>query len=146
MGDGLDANANYSGRLDIRNNVVYNWGNRTTDGGVHEVNFVNNYYKHGAASQHFYAFTLQHEGTGNGTQRAYVDGNVMPGRFDENNQEDGRRDTWAAGETVHYETFVPEPFFESHVNTQTALHAYKLVLSDVGANQPVFDDHDVRMI
>src|SRR5690606_35077885 len=67
-------------------------------------------------------------------------------RFDENNQEDGRRDTWAAGETVHYETFVPEPFFESHVNTQTALHAYKLVLSDVGANQPVFDDHDVRMI
>ncbi len=146
MGDGLDANANYSGRLDIRNNVVYNWGNRTTDGGVHEVNFVNNYYKPGAASQHFYAFTLQHEGTGNGTQRAYFDGNVMPGRFDENNQEDGRRDTWAAGETVHYETFVPEPFFESYVNTQTALHAYKLVLSDVGANQPVFDDHDIRMI
>ena len=38
----------YAGRLDIRNNVVYNWRNRTTDGGAHEVNFVNNYYKPGA--------------------------------------------------------------------------------------------------
>ncbi|MGF1925870.1 MAG: T9SS C-terminal target domain-containing protein, partial [Bacteroidia bacterium] len=47
MGGGLDGNGVYSGRLDIRNNVVYNWGRRTTDGGAKEVNFVSNYYKPG---------------------------------------------------------------------------------------------------
>ena len=35
----------YAGVLDIRNNVVYNWTSRTTDGGVARMNYVNNYYK-----------------------------------------------------------------------------------------------------
>jgi hypothetical protein len=29
---------------------------------------------------------------------------------------------------------------------ETANAAYKSVLSEVGANQPVFDDHDVRVV
>jgi hypothetical protein len=59
LGGGLDANGFFAGRLDIFNNVVYNWGGRTTDGGAHEVNFVNNYYKPGAASSYFYALNAQ---------------------------------------------------------------------------------------
>jgi len=47
MAGGLDGNGYYSGRLDIFNMVVYNWGTRATDGGAHEVNFVNNYFKRG---------------------------------------------------------------------------------------------------
>src|SRR5690606_15191186 len=47
---------------------------------------------------------------------------------------------------VDFETFVSKPFFEAHVNTQPAGLAYKMVLSDVGCNQPVFDDHDIRII
>ena len=62
LGGGLDAAANFAGRLDIRNNVVYNWRSRTTDGGAMEVNFVNNYYKPGAATTLVpYALTMNHD-------------------------------------------------------------------------------------
>src|SRR6478736_2905924 len=33
LAGGLDANGSFAGRLDIFDNVVYNWGGRTTDGG-----------------------------------------------------------------------------------------------------------------
>lgn len=80
MGGGVDDNSTFSGRLDIRNNVVYNFGmslrprkpspfqyhsqryssnwasgSRVTDGGAMEVNFVGNLYKKGPASELTYA-------------------------------------------------------------------------------------------
>ncbi|WP_372772611.1 hypothetical protein [Mangrovibacterium sp.] len=146
LAGGLDGNAYYSGRLDLRNNVVYNWGHRTTDGGAMEVNFVGNYYKPGAATDLFYALTMDHEGVGHGSQRAFFTNNVMPGYFDETNQEDGRRYKISNNAIVDWETFVSEPFFESYVETQTAKAAYKDVLSDVGCNAPTLDDHDIRVI
>jgi hypothetical protein len=121
---------------------VYNWGKRTTDGGASEVNFVNNYYKPGAATSFFYALKAQHEAHGGGKQQYYFAGNVMPGYFNEDNQEKGRT---IQGE-VDYETYVDSPFFSSYVTTQSAEEAYKNVLSDVGCNQPVLDDHDIRII
>lgn len=146
LGGGLDGSGAYAGRMDVTNNVVYNWGSRTTDGGTKEINFVNNYYKPGAGSTLFYAFTADHEGTGTGMQRCYFNGNVMPGHFDESNQEAGRRIKLSNGAIVDYETFVDAPFFPSYVTTQSAGEAYKIVLSDVGCTQPVFDNHDQRMI
>ena len=147
LGGQLDANNNLAGKLDIRNNVVYNWGSRATDGGAHEVNFVNNYYKPGAGTKRLpEIFTMQHENIGHGTQRCYFAGNVVPGVFDETNQEVGRRAQYSNGATKEYETFVDAPFFEAPVTTQHAKHAYKMVLSDVGANQPFFDAHDTRMV
>ncbi|MFT2009978.1 Ig-like domain-containing protein [Pontibacter sp. 13R65] len=142
LGGGLDGNGIYTGRMDIRNNVVYNWDYRTTDGGAHEVNFVNNYYKPGAATTFFYALNAQHERYGGGSQRYYFDGNVMPGHFDEDSQEAGRK----ISGRVNYETFVDKPFFPSHVTTHTAREAYKHVLSDVGCNQPALDEHDRRIV
>ena len=59
LAGGLDGNGFYQGRLDIFNNVVYNWSTRTTDGGAHEVNFVGNYYKPGAATTQRYALNAQ---------------------------------------------------------------------------------------
>jgi hypothetical protein len=41
---------------------------------------------------------------------------------------------------------VSEPFFPSEGDIHPARVAYKYVLSDVGATQPVFDDHDKRII
>jgi hypothetical protein len=146
LGGGLDGNGYYSGKLDIRNNVVYNWGGRTTDGGAHEVNFVNNYYKPGAASHIFYALTADHEGVGLGTQQYYCEGNVMPGYFDESTQANGRRIRISNGAIVNWTTFVNAPFFDSYITTQTAKDAYKRVLSNVGCTQPVFDDHDIRIV
>ncbi|SEO66577.1 hypothetical protein SAMN05444671_4108 [Flavobacterium sp. CF108] len=146
IGGGLNGDGYYTGRLDITNNVVYNWGQRTTDGGANEVNFVNNYYKPGASTKIFVALNAQHEGVGKGMQRYYFNGNIMPGYFDEKSQEKGRKSTITNKEIVQYETFVDKPFFVSYVETQSAKAAYKNVLSDVGANQPFFDKHDNRVI
>ena len=146
IGGGLNGDGYYGGRLDIRNNVVYNWGKRTTDGGASEVNFINNYYKPGVATDIFVALNAQIEGVGKGKQQYYFDGNVMPGYFDEKNQDKGRKFTLSNKATADYDVFLPKPFFESYVNTQSATAAYKNVLSDVGANQPFFDKHDKRII
>ena len=132
----------YAGRLDIRNNVVYNWKSRTTDGGAHEVNFVNNYYKPGPATEVFVALNAQNDGF-EGTQRYYFAGNVMPGVFDESNQEKGRR---ASGQERSYDPWVDRPFFESYVTTHTAGEAFEDVLADVGCNVPMLDDHDRRIL
>lgn len=146
IGGGLSGDGFYTGRLDIRNNVVYNWGKRATDGGANEVNFVNNFYKPGVSTKIFVALNAQHEGVGKGMQRYFFDGNVMPGYFDEKSQDKGRKMTVTNKEMVEYETFVHQPFFDSYVETQSAKGAYKNVLSDVGANQPFFDKHDNRIV
>lgn len=146
LGGGLDGSGAYAGRMDITNNVVYNWGSRTTDGGTKEVNFVNNYYKPGAGSKIFVAFSADNENIGTGMQRCYFNGNVMPGYFNESNQTVGRRSTYKNGATNTYDNFVNTPFFQSYVTTQTADQAYKIVLSDVGCVQPEFDEHDQRII
>ena len=147
LGGGLDANNFFAGKMDITNNVVYNWGARTTDGGTKEVNFVGNYYKPGPGMElQQYALTMDHEDNFGGMQRAYFNGNVMPGFFDETNQELGRRSRLSNGVTISYETFVNAPFFPSFVTTQSAANAYKIVLSDVGCTQPEFDEHDQRMV
>ncbi len=146
LGGGLDAAGFFAGKLDIRNNVVYNWGGRTTDGGAHQVNFVNNYYKPGAARRKNTVLNPTYDNFP-GTQQYYMAGNVMPGYFDETNQAAGRTVSGSNGGSVPttYPVWVAAPFFEHYVTTQTARGAYKRVLSDVGANRPL-DDHDLRVI
>jgi hypothetical protein len=137
----------YAGRLDIRNNVVYNWKNRATDGGAHEVNFVNNYYKPGPATNFFYALNAQYGGFP-GTQRYYFAGNIMPGHFDATNERDGRIATTERDGRLpsDYSPWSDAPFFESHVQTQSADEAYWDVLANVGCGFPALDKHDRRII
>lgn len=141
LAGGLDAGGNFAGRLDIFNNVVYNWGGRSTDGGAHQVNFVGNFYKPGAATRIFVALSAQYDNFP-GTQQYYFTGNVMPGYFDENSQDKGKKAATPNG----YSPWVDKPWFPSYAAVQTAKDAYKSVLSDVGATMPVFDDHDVRIV
>jgi hypothetical protein len=142
LAGGLDGAGNFAGRLDIFDTVVYNWGGRTTDGGAHEVNFVNNTYKPGAASSIFTALNAQYD-MFPGTQQYYMAGNVMPGTFDESNQAKGRTVTNAP---TSYSPWVTSSFFPSYATVETAEDAYKDVLSDVGMTEPVFDDHDTRIV
>lgn len=142
LAGGLDGAGEFAGRLDIFNTVVYNWDYRTTDGGAHQVNFVNNYYKPGAATSLFVALNAQYEDFP-GKQQYYVSGNVMPGRCDESSQESCRK---TSGSPKGYNAWVSSPFFPSHATLQSAKDAYKDVLSDVGMTQPVFDEHDQRII
>jgi hypothetical protein len=141
LGGGLDAAGNYAGRLDIFDNVVYNWNDRATDGGAHEVNFVNNTYKPGPATSFKMALNAQWDGFP-GTQQYYCQGNVVKGVKDDPNAtrngcqaESGNPSPWAS-----------KAFFPSYATVQTAAEAYKDVLSDVGATMPIFDDHDQRIV
>ena len=151
MGGGLDGNGFYAGKMDIFNNVVYNWGGRANDGGAYEVNFVNNYYKRGPANGTTTIMNAQLEGAGKGSQSYYYAGNI----YQNNNGSivcDGTDNTCSrttqvsGGQVVDWTVFVNTAFFPSYAAIQTANEAYKSVLSDVGCNQPVFDDHDKRII
>jgi len=145
LAGGLDRAGVHTGSLDIRNNVVYNWGHRTTDGGARYVQFVSNYYKPGPASRKKTYLNPQFEHPAFGPQQYYVQGNVMEGISGPEGPKgpfvgmkpEGRQD---APITVH------EPFFPSYAKTHSAKEAYDDVLDDVGCNVPVLDDHDKRVI
>ena len=123
----------HTGRLDIRNNVVYNWGHRTTDGGVAELNFVNNYYKPGPASEVFHVLMPErHLVHAFGPQDYYVEGNVMEGHYGADEPLKGVRGQ--RNEPIE-DFIVDKPFFESFVATQSAEEAYDDVLADVGCNR-----------
>lgn len=151
LAGGLDGDGYYAGRLDIFNNVVYNWGYRATDGGAFEVNFVNNFYKQGIATSQYTMLKAQLEGKGKGSQSYYYSGNMMQnanGMYacDGTNNTCGRAIEIDPSQTVDWEVFVDEPFFPSHARIESARDAYKSVLSDVGCTLPVFDNHDKRII
>ena len=137
----------YAGRLDLRNNVIYNWKSRATDGGAHEVNFVNNFYKPGPATTWFTALNAQY-GSFPGSQRYFIEGNVMPGHFGVTNQEAGRKATTERGGRVpeDYSPWADAPFFASYIKTHSAQESYENVLANVGCNFPALDEHDVRVI
>ncbi|GHT60954.1 hypothetical protein AGMMS50239_10890 [Bacteroidia bacterium] len=141
LAGGLDASGFYKGKIDIFNNVIYNWGNRTTDGGAHEVNFVANYYKPGVETIQKYALNAQWDGFP-GTQKYYCSGNIVEGYFEDlSNPRNGCR-----SDENNPDPWSDKPFFPSYATIHTAKDAYKQVLSDVGANQPLFDDHDIRIV
>lgn len=143
LAGGLDNSGHrLAGRLDIRNNVVYNWVHRTTDGGCLALNFVNNFYIPGPASR---VFTLQKPdpGDANRGMRIYMTGNLMEGHPGVN------ADNWSAavlepGALAKVKS--DAPLFESYVATQSPQAAYESILSDVGANLPKQDSVDARII
>lgn len=151
MAGGLDGNGYYAGRLDIFNNVVYNWRGRVTDGGAHEVNFVGNYYKAGAASKVLdYVLRADIEAVGLGSQAYYFHNNILEltgskKKCDGTDDACGRSYT-NAKDTIDWTLWNSKPFFASSATVQSAGSAYKDVLSDVGVNSPVLDDHDIRVI
>lgn len=145
MGGGADANGHSQGRLDMFNNVCYNWNSRTTDGGAKEMQFVNNYYKMGADTKLTVLFSADNETGGDRDQFAYVSGNIRDNR-NGSLTEDKLGDTYRATGPQPEKAWVSEPFWNSHATIEPAQHAYKSVLSDVGANQPFSDLTDERIL
>ena len=146
---GLTGGGAYDGHHDIFNNVVYNWGGRASDGGTHELNFVGNYYKMGPATTQKKLLRHQFEGTGSGTQRAYVSGNIRE-ETNGTQTKDKEGNTYeyqlSGKQVLDWEPWASEPFFPSYATVETAQAAYKNTLSDVGCTQPFFDYHDQRMV
>ncbi len=152
MGGGMDGNNTAIGQMDIFNNVVYNWHKRTTDGGCHEVNFVNNYYKMGADTQMKILFSQDYENVGSeqSTWQAYVSGNIRENK-DHTLTTDKKGETYRytlsnGAETPSYETFVATPFFPSYATIHSAKDAFKVVTSYAGATMPIRDNHHQRMV
>ncbi|MDS0528309.1 hypothetical protein NNC19_21720 [Clostridium sp. SHJSY1] len=139
----------YAGYLDITNNVIYNYKDRTTDGGVRRVNFVGNYYKAGPVSQNMNFFSIDGDQNRTGDmQMAYLSGNKMVD-IKGKTVLDPNTDNWTkAGSQYSSVSQVRSniPFFPSYVTTQTADDAYKSVLNDVGATKPKSDYLDQRYI
>lgn len=149
LSGGLDGAGYYDGHHDIFNNVVYNWGGRACDGGTHELNFHNNYYKKGPATSQNLLLRMQFEGVGNGTQSGWVSGNIreeLNGNLTADKEGVTYRYELSNSQVLDWEPWSQQPFFESNATVETAQAAFKNVLSDVGCNMPAILNHDVRVI
>lgn len=149
MGGGMDGNNRPIGGLDLFNNVVYNWHNRTTDGNCHAVNFVNNYYKMGADTRKTILFTQDFEDAiaPDGIDQAYIKGNIRENK-NHSLQQDALDQTYNATGRIPttYQYRVNEPLFESYATIHSAKDAMKIVTSYAGATMPMRDEHHVRNI
>ncbi|HUJ08925.1 MAG TPA: T9SS C-terminal target domain-containing protein [Verrucomicrobiae bacterium] len=154
MAGGFAQGNRYAGSLDIRNNVVYNWTDKTTDGGVARCNYVKNYYKPYPPNPYkVWLLRLDPIDTNNAVvPQYYVDGNVMEGKnYDTNNWQLGTaifvgNGSNAANAAELNIVHTNAEIYPSYVTTQTAREAFKSVLSDVGCNLPVADVIDQRVI
>ncbi|MEH6307156.1 polysaccharide lyase [Olivibacter sp. CPCC 100613] len=141
------------------NNVIFNWWNRSADGGDHRsfFNFINNYYKPGPITpidQPIGHRILKPEGNRdrgheNEYGKAYVAGNIVEGNAQVT------ADNWAGGiqienkpdaEPYTAQIRVNKPFPMAKVTMMSAKEAYAHVLKNVGANLPKRDAVDERII
>lgn len=154
LGGGLDATNTFAGRMNIYNNVCYNWGGRATDGGAHQVNFVGNYYKKGPSTTQNKIFIAQHEDDYAGTQEYYLNGNLRVSQDGNTKKSDTLGDTYdqtiSNGVTVNWTTFVSSPYSDFYgldeSNVETAEAAFRNVLSDVGCNYESLDNNEKRLV
>ncbi len=147
----------YGGQLDISNNVVYNWKDRTTDGGARRVQFVNNYYKAGPVSNtalHLVSVDGNELNTSD-MQMLYAAGNVKAAQ-NGSILIDANTDEWSSGKAVcgnkgdnaNASTIRSNsPWFDNFITLDSAEDAYRKVIdntSGAGANKPALDYIDSR--
>ncbi|GAB3838235.1 pectate lyase family protein [Hymenobacter jeollabukensis] len=148
------------GDFNFANNVVFNWWNRSADGGDNrsEYNFVNNYYKPGPITpldqpisfRILKAEASRDKALGQVYGKAYVAGNVIEGN------EKVTKDNWAGGvqledvaepEKILAAIRTDKPFAMPNVGTVlSAQEAYRYVLDNVGAALPRRDAVDARIV
>ncbi len=143
LAGGLDRGGNFAGRLDVRNNVVYNWQHRTNDGGVKALNLVNNLYLPGPASKVFHLLKPD-AGSPTDPQQYYVSGNAMQGKFTERG--DNWKDAVQVDSALIDQIRLDQPFCEPQVTTHSVEELLDNVLSDVGVNYAGLDAVDARLI
>ncbi|MCB2408871.1 pectate lyase family protein [Hymenobacter lucidus] len=148
------------GDFNFANNVVFNWWNRSADGGDNksEYNFVNNYYKPGPitpAGQPISYRILKPESGRDKDQKnlfgkAYVAGNVVDGNAKVT------QDNWAGGvqledlpevEKTLAEIKTDKPFALPNMGTVlSAPEAFQYVLANAGCSLPRRDAVDARIV
>lgn len=142
------------------NNVIFNWWNRSADGGDHRslFNFINNYYKPGPITPKdkpiSYRILKPESGRDSAHKtvygKAYVNGNIVEGN------EAVTADNWAGGVQVgdnskdagmHTAAIrVNEPMPMAELSMLAAKDAYNYVLENAGATLPKRDAVDARIV
>ncbi|MBP1614256.1 MAG: hypothetical protein H6Q13_1704 [Bacteroidetes bacterium] len=147
--------------FNLVNNVIYNWWNRSVDGGDHtsSYNIINNYYKPGPITPLDKPISyriLKPEAGRDQTKaisfgKAYVTGNIVYGnkKVTANNWDGGIQ--LELDKEINLEDFlnkmkVNEPFAMPHVTIMSTQKAYNFVLDNVGANFPKRDAVDARVV
>ncbi|MFG4005097.1 polysaccharide lyase [Flavobacterium aquidurense] len=147
------------GDFNFVNNVVFNWWNRSLDGGDHRslFNIINNYFKPGPITptdQPIRYRILKPESRNMEPKtfgRAYVDGNYIVG------SPQVTADNWNGGiqledlslkDSKDYLEDIKQtkPFSMPHITIMKAEEAYEFVLNNVGATLPKRDAVDQRVI
>ncbi|WP_194974085.1 pectate lyase family protein [Aquiflexum lacus] len=82
----------FFGIIDFRNNIIYNWGGSPTQGGAEsKINFINNYFKNGPATNCKFGnhlFFLAERTASFGYGYFFINGNIVEG------YEDVNKDNW----------------------------------------------------
>ena len=156
----------WNGIFNFANNVVFNWNNRSTDGGDYTAlfNIVNNYYKPGPVTnlKEPISYRILKPESGRSKLpyvvfgRAYVEGNIIEGneKVTKNNWDGGVQLENKKGELMTFEQASPyfaamrvkKPFPMPKITILPTLAAKEYVLTNVGANLPRRDPVDTRVI
>jgi len=146
------------GDFNFVNNVVFNWWNRTADGGDHLsfYNFINNYYKPGpitpAGEPISYRILKPESGRDSANRnnfgRAYVTGNIVEGnaRVTADNWDGGIQPEAKNLPELLKKIKTDVPIQPAQVTTIPTTDAYAFVLENVGAILPVRDAVDKRIV
>jgi hypothetical protein len=147
--------------VDLRNNVIYNWGpnNSVYGGEAMNVNIVNNYYKPGPATTKKERIMAIDKNMTSGTEiyniwgRFYIDGNVVDGSsratndnwtFGVFNQFHSKYGTVSETDKAAMKLASPHPI-QANVTTHTGQQAYERVLVFAGASYKR-DAADARVV
>lgn len=141
------------------NNVIFNWWNRTVDGGDHRslFNIINNYYKPGPITpvDHPTGYRILKPEADRSRRdssvfgRAYVQGNIMEGnaRVTTDNWDGGVQIGNGADAGIYQDLIkVDRPFPSAKLTIMEASDAYAFVLEHVGATLPKRDAVDQRIV
>lgn len=147
------------GSFNFVNNVLFNWWNRSLDGGDYRsmFNIVNNYFKPGpiTPTDEPIRYRILKPESGykvpKGFGRAYVAGNITEG------SPEVTKNNWNGGIQLENRSFEEskedlefikqdKPFPMAHITTMEADEAYEYVLDHVGAILPKRDAVDERVI
>ncbi len=114
--------------VDHRNNVIYNWGFKSSYGGGRygEINMVGNYYKAGPGTKNSRSiFDVSDDGTG----RYYINGNHVVGHKDVT-----RDNRLGVGGKKPAQALVSAPYPYEPIREDSPRKAYKRVLANVGCS------------
>jgi hypothetical protein len=144
--------------IDYCNNVIYNWrspnacygGEVQINGGVSQINLVNNYYKPGPATPAELKFVRANfdSSKAKGIGQWYLSGNVMEGDTRMTKKNVLGLDLAALPDAASKKlAVVAKPFqITSALPVQTAAEAYEAVLAGAGAMLPRRDAVDARIV